>query len=117
MSDDTAIIERIAKLEERMNALTTLELRQTQEIHRRLDELNHAARVREQRDKQFVGIDKYDGLVTEFHNNRESVNKTLHELEGRTGGLGTARERLFQVLGITLVAAGFALALVIALWR
>lgn len=106
---------QVARLEERSLAAEKALTLHTQEMMRRLEELNHAHKVREERDKGFVSVDKYEGLYREFMQYRDQVNKTLHELEGRTAGMGSARNNLFQVIGVGLVMIGLAASIIFAL--
>ena len=103
---DERLDVRIARLEERFTASEKALDLQASETHRRLDELNHAARTRDIRDQNFVSIDKFEGLARELQNHREGVNKQLHEIEGRTAGANTSRAHLFQVIGVALIVVG-----------
>jgi GTP-dependent phosphoenolpyruvate carboxykinase len=78
----------IARLQERLAAAEkALEL-QAGEISRRLDELNHARAVEREKERDYVTVEKFDGFVARFEENKEVTAKALTLAEGNKQGMG-----------------------------
>jgi hypothetical protein len=95
---------RLTKLEERAKSERRALKMQAKEYERRLLDLNHAHEKQVTDQATYISEDKFIGWQGEVNAWRDRVTKTLSELEGRSGGIGSARQLMFQVLPLLISA-------------
>lgn len=105
---------RIAVIEERLSNNARELKRQAKEYERRLLDLNHAHDKQVADQQTYISEDKFAGYVSKIDEWQRSVSKTLSELEGRTGGVGSARTVLQQNVTLILLAVGVIVAIGVA---
>ena len=98
---------RICKLEEKHEASIQALKIQGAQYERRLSDLNHAARHREERDANFVSNDTYNGYKEGVESKFDKINESLAEIRGAAAGSGNVRHLIFET--VTIIVAIVAL--------
>ena len=97
---------RIAVLEEKVAAQRQEIASQAKEYERRLTDLNHAHEKQVKDQQTYVSDDKFLGWQGEINTRLGVISGVLAELQGRSGGVNSARTIVFQIIPmlIALVA-------------
>jgi hypothetical protein len=105
LSDTPTLDTRIAVLEERVkNREDALRL-QAVEYQRRLDDLNHAHQMAQERNSEFVRIGTYGSDVGALQKWRDEVNVVIAQLQGATRGTRSVWDLFFQILPLLVSLA------------
>jgi len=104
---------KVAVLEEQVLSLRREIEHQAVEYQRRLSELNHAHDKQVADQATYVSSDRYEGWQGEMNGWRQQVSAKLSELEGRSGGVMTARAMVLQILPMVIAL----IAIMSTFWR
>lgn len=112
---DESVEIRLARIEERLTAMSEALKLQAKEYERRLMDLNHAHDKQVADQATYVTGDTFHGFIKEMQALQRSVDSQFAELKGGVAGAAKTRSATHQSWVLVLMGLGVVVAIALAL--